>query len=50
MLAVLLACVAMFKAIPLTAEQVPVRHMEGFDAWLSCPCAPWMASDSPMVR
>src|SRR3954449_6926993 len=29
MLAVLLACLATFQTIPLTAEQVPVRHMEG---------------------
>jgi hypothetical protein len=29
MLAVLLACAATFQTIPLGAEQVPVRHMEG---------------------
>lgn len=29
MLAVLLACAATFQTIPLTADQVPVRHMEG---------------------
>jgi len=29
MLAVLLACAATFQTIPLSAEQVPVRHMEG---------------------
>src|SRR2546430_5526035 len=29
MLAVLLACLATFQTIPLTADQVPVRHMEG---------------------
>src|SRR5258705_7003615 len=29
LLAVLLACAAPFQTIPLTAEQVPVRHMEG---------------------
>jgi hypothetical protein len=29
MLAVLLACLAPFQTIPLTADQVPVRHMEG---------------------
>src|SRR3989475_4272494 len=29
MLALLLACLATFHAIPLTADQVPVRHMEG---------------------
>jgi len=46
MLAVLLACVAMLQTIPLTAEQVPVRHMEGLmHGFLA-----WMASDLPMVR
>src|SRR6266571_8484746 len=29
LLAVLLACAAPFQTIPLTAEQVRVRHMEG---------------------
>src|SRR5438876_4221096 len=29
MLAVLLACTAPFQTIPLTADQIPVRHMEG---------------------
>jgi hypothetical protein len=29
MLAVMLACLATFQTIPLAAEQVPVRHMEG---------------------
>jgi hypothetical protein len=29
MLPVLLACAAIFQIIPLSAEQVPVRHMEG---------------------
>src|SRR5436853_6240405 len=28
-MAALLACAAPFQTIPLTAEQVPVRHMEG---------------------
>src|SRR2546422_6871314 len=29
LLAVLLVCAAPFQTIPLAAEQVPVRHMEG---------------------
>jgi hypothetical protein len=29
MVAVLLACAATFQTIPLIADQVPVRHMEG---------------------
>src|SRR5437773_5530470 len=29
LLAAMLACAAPFQTIPLTAEQVPVRHMEG---------------------
>src|SRR5438094_10225737 len=29
MLAVLLACLATFQTVPLTADQVPVRHTEG---------------------
>src|SRR3989440_9201819 len=29
MLALLLACLATFQTIPLTADQVPVRHAEG---------------------
>ncbi len=31
LLAVLLACAAPFQTIPLTAEQVRVRHMEGLN-------------------
>ncbi len=29
MLAVLLACAAPFQTIPLIADQIPVRHVEG---------------------
>ena len=49
LLAAMLACAAPFQTIPLTAEQVRVRHMEGLmPAFLHC--APFMAGALPTVR